>query len=102
MFQNFLPKYSPKEIFQKNPKKRWCKQEDAKEWMQTTKVPHTCGGVYLCFIFEISIWEFITNSKEKKDQFRNKLDFLLSSNLIFIARVACKNQLRNQIDFLSF
>ena len=37
---------------------------------------------------------------EKKNRFRNKLDFLSSSNLIFTACVACKNQFRNQIDFL--
>ena len=42
-------------------------------------------GVYLCLIFEMSIWEFITNSK--KNRFRNKLDFLSSSNLIFTACV---------------
>ena len=48
-------------------------------------------GVYLCLIFEMSIWEFIT-----------KLDFFSSSNLIFTACVACKNQFRNQIDFLIF
>ena len=39
---------------------------------------------------------------QKKIQFRNKLDFLLSSNLIFTACVACKNQFRNQIDFFKF
>ena len=38
----------------------------------------------------------------KKNCFRNKLDFLSSSNLIFTACVACKNQFRNQIDFLIF
>ena len=48
----------------------------------------------------MSIWEFITNSK--KNRFRNKLDFLLSLNLIFTACVACKNQFWNQIDFLIF
>ena len=53
-------------------------------------------GVYLCLIFEMSIWKFITNSK--KNQFRIKLDFFSSSNLIFTACVACKNQFRNQID----
>ena len=57
-------------------------------------------SVYLCLIFEMSIWEFITNSK--RNWFRNKLDFLSSSNLIFTACVACKNQFRNQIDFLNF
>ena len=57
-------------------------------------------GVYLCLIFEMSIWDFITNSK--KNQFRIKLDFFSSSNLIFTACVACKNQFRNQIDFLTF
>ena len=48
----------------------------------------------------MSIWEFTTNSK--KNRVRNKLDFLLSSNLIFTACVACKNQFRNQINFLFF
>ena len=57
-------------------------------------------GVYLCLIFEMSIWEFITNSK--KNRFRMKLDFFSSSNLIFTAYVACKNQFRNQIEFLIF
>ena len=57
-------------------------------------------GVYLCLIFKMLIWEFITNSK--KNWFRIKLDFFSSSNLIFTACVACKNQFRNQIDFLIF
>ena len=57
-------------------------------------------GIYLCLIFEMSIWEFITNSK--KIRFQNKLDILSSSNLIFTACVACKNQFRNQIDFSIF
>ena len=47
-------------------------------------------GVYLCLIFEKSILEFITNSE--KNQFRNKLDFLSSSNLNFTACVSCTNQ----------
>ena len=38
----------------------------------------------------------------KKNWLKNKLDFFSSSNLIFSACVACKNQLRNQIDFLIF
>ena len=38
---------------------------------------------------------------EKKNRFQIKLDFFFSSsNLIFTACVACKNQFRNQIDFL--
>ena len=57
-------------------------------------------GVYLCLIFEKSIWKFITNSK--KNRLRNKLDFLSSSNLIFTAFEACKNQFQNQIDFFDF
>ena len=58
-------------------------------------------GVYLCLIFEMSIWKFITNSK--KIRFRNKLDFLLSSNLIFTACVSCKNQVwtRQKLEFIS-
>ena len=52
------------------------------------RISRDIRGVYLCLIFEMSIWEFITNSK-KKNQFRNKLDFLSSSNLIFTACVAC-------------
>ena len=51
-------------------------------------------GVYLCMIFEMSIWEFITNSK--KNQFRNKLDFLSSSNLIFAGYTGSKNQVRTR------
>ena len=39
---------------------------------------------------------------KKKNRVRNKLDFLSSSNLIFTACVACKNQFRNQIDVLIF
>ena len=35
--------------------------------------------------------------KLEKNGVRNKLDFLSSSNLIFTACVACKNQFRNQI-----
>ena len=59
------------------------------------------AAVSICaWFFEKSIWEIITNSK--KNWFQNKLDFLFSSNLIFIACVACKNQFRNQIDFLYF
>ena len=58
-------------------------------------------GVYLCLIFEISIWEFITNSK--KNRFRNKLDFLSSSNLIFAGYTGIKNQVRTRqkIEFVS-
>ena len=51
-------------------------------------------GVYLCLIFEMSIWEFITNSK--KNRFRNKLDFLSSSNLIFAGYTGSKNQVRTR------
>ena len=47
-------------------------------------------------------WIFFQFQTRKKFRFRNKLDFLLSSNLIFTACVACKNQFRNQIDFLIF
>jgi hypothetical protein len=51
-------------------------------------------------IFEFWISEFISNSE--KNLFQNQLDFFSSSNLIFTACVACKNQFRNQIDFLIF
>ena len=49
-------------------------------------------------IFEFWISEFISNSE--KNRVQNQLDFFSSSNLIFTACVACKNQFRNQIDFL--
>ena len=51
-------------------------------------------GVYLCLIFEMSIWEFITNSK--KIDLESNLIFFSSSNLIFTACVAGKNQVRNR------
>ena len=54
----------------------------------------------LSLIFEMSIWEFITNSN--KNRFSNQLDFLSSSNLIFTACVAYENQFGNQIDFFNF
>ena len=38
-------------------------------------------GVFLCLIFEMSIWEFITNSK--KNRFRIKLDFFSEFELDF-------------------
>ena len=58
--------------------------------------------VYLHLIFEISSVTrfFFSISNSKKNQFWNKLNFLSSLNLIFTACVACKNQFRNQIDFL--
>jgi hypothetical protein len=37
-----------------------------------------------------------------KNRFRIKLIFFSSSNLILTACVACKNQFRNQVDFLIF
>ena len=49
-------------------------------------------GVYLCLIFETSIWKFITNLK--KIRFQNKRDFLSSSNLIFAGYTGSKNQVR--------
>ena len=67
--------------------KSWC--------MNRTNAVSICA-----WFFEKSIWEIITNSK--KNWFQNKLDFLFSSNLIFTACVACKNQFRNQIDFFWF
>ena len=55
--------------------------------------------VYLQLIFEIlSSLDFFSISNSKKNWFRNKLDFLSSSNLIFTACVACKNQ---KIEFVS-
>ena len=57
-------------------------------------------GIYLYLIFEMSIWEFITNSKKKS--ISNQTWFFSSSNLIFTACVACSNQFRNHIDFLIF
>ena len=51
-------------------------------------------------IFEFWISEFISNLE--KNRIQNQLDFFSSSNLIFTACVACKNQFRNQIDFLIF
>ena len=38
-------------------------------------------GIYLCLIFEMSIWNFITNSK--KNQFRIKLNFFFMFELDF-------------------
>ena len=57
--------------------------------------------VYLCLIFEMSIWEFIKNSK--KNRFRNTLNFLSSSNLIFAGYTGSKNQVRTrqEIEFVS-
>ena len=55
----------------------------------TSMIQDALRGVYLYLIFEMSIWEFITDSK--------KIAF--ESNLIFTACVAYKNQFRNQIDF---
>ena len=49
--------------------------------------------VYLHLIFEISIWEFITNSKKKSI---SKLDFFSSSNLIFAGYTGSKNQVRTR------
>ena len=40
--------------------------------------------------------DFFSISNSKKNRFRNKLDFLLSSHLIFTACVACKNQVRTR------
>ena len=52
---------------------------------------HDWHGVYLYLIFEMSIWEFITNSKKKSI---SKLDFFSSSNLIFAGYTGSKNQVR--------
>ena len=62
---------------------------------------HLFRGVYLYLIFEMSIWEFITNIK--KIDFKPNLIFFSSSNLIFTACVACKNQVWTQqkIEFVS-
>ena len=59
--------------------------------------------VYLHLIFEISsLTRFFFNFKlEKKNEFETNSIFWSSSNLIFTACVACKNQFRNQIDFLN-
>ena len=47
--------------------------------------------------------DFFSISNSKKNRFRNKLDFLSSSKLIFTACVACKNQVRTRqkIEFVS-
>ena len=61
---------------------------------------HDWHGVYLYLIFEMSIWEFITNSKKKSI---SKLDFFSSSNLIFAGYTGSKNQVwtRQKIKFVS-
>ena len=46
--------------------------------------------------------DYFSISNSKKNRFLNKLDFLSTSNLIFTACIACKNQFQNQIDFLIF
>ena len=53
-------------------------------------------------MYRVSL-EFFSISNSKKNWFRNKLDFLSSSNLIFTACVACKNQVwnRQKIEFVS-
>ena len=66
---------------------------------------------YTVYPLSISTWflkyrmslDFFSISNSKKNQFRNKLDFLLSSNLIFTACVSCKNQVwtRQKLEFIS-
>ena len=64
-------------------------------------------GFYKTFVVSICAWflKYQFGSllqTQKKNRFGIKLDFFSSSNLIFTACVACKNQFRNQIDFLTF
>ena len=69
----------------------------------------TFDGTFSCFQWQkkskirVSHSIFFQYQTRKKNWFRNKPDFLLSSNLIFTACVACKNQVRTRqkIEFVS-
>ena len=69
-----------------SPNLRFCRKTDRRTCCRKTE--------------RLWISEFISNSEKYRVQ--NHLDFFSSSNLIFTACVACKNQFRNQIDFLIF
>ena len=66
-------------------------------WNSKFKSPYFTSSTSFPNTTEFWISEFISNSE--KNRVQNQLDFFSSSNLIFTACVACKNQFRNQIDF---
>ena len=67
------------------------------------------GFIHIVLINAVSICAWFLKCQfgsllktRKKFDFKSNLIFFSSSNLIFTACVACKNQFRNQIDFLIF
>ena len=57
-------------------------------------------GVYLCLIFEMSIWEFIT--KLKKNRFRIKLDFFFEFELDFYCLCSLQKSISKSNWFFNF
>ena len=57
-------------------------------------------GVYLCLILEMSIWEFITNSKENR--FQIKLDFFVEFELDFYCLCSLQKSISKSNWFLNF
>ena len=61
---------------------------------------HLFHGVYLCLFFEMSIWEFITNSK--KTRFQIKLDFFFEFKLDFYCLCSLQKSISKSNWFLNF